>query len=201
MKLYGYPTFRSQKIAIALTELGLDHERIKVDLGAGEHRGEEFKKINPMGLVPVLEDDGLVLSESNAILAYLGEREQRLWPTDARGKAAALKWLFFCSTTLEPSAGALWYEDVIAPRIGKDKDEELIAEHMKKMKRIASILEDHLQSNDWMNGDEYSLVDASFGPVLGALGMSRFNVLGYPGLQAYTMLTKERPSWGTLRKF
>jgi len=201
MKLYGYPTFRSQKIAIALTELGLEHERVKIDLGVGEHRSEEFKEIHPLGKVPVLEDDGMLLWESNAILAYLGEREQRLWPSDPKGKADALKWLFFCSSSLEPSAGTLWYEDVIAPRIGKEKNEELIAEHVKKMLPMAALLEDHLQSNGWMIGDEYSLVDAAFGPVLGALGMSRFNILGYPGLQAYCMLTKERASWGTIRKF
>lgn len=201
MKLYGYPTFRSQKIAIALTELGVEHERIKVDLGAGEQRSDAFRAINPNGHVPVLEDEGMLLWESNAILAYLGEKEGKLWPSDAKGKAEALRWLFYCTSTVEPVVGPLWYEDVIAPRIGREKDEELIASHMKSMTRIAALLEDHLQSNGWFLGDDYSLVDASFGPLLGALGLTRFNILDYPGIQAYCMLTKERESWGTIRKF
>ncbi len=201
MKLYGYPTFRSQKIAIALTELGVEHERIKVDLGAGEQRGEAFRALNPNGTVPVLEVDGLVLWESNAILTYLGEREGRLWPEDVIQRAEAHRWLYFCATELEPTAGPLWYEDVIAPRIGKEKDEALIAEKMKKMRRLSAVLESHLQSHDWFLGEEYSLVDSSYGPTLGAASMSRFPLGEYPALQAYMMLTKERESWGTIRKF
>lgn len=201
MKLYGYPTFRSQKIAIALSELGVEHERIKIDLGRGEQKSPEFARLNPNKHVPVLEDEDLILWESNAILAYLGEREGRLWPSDAKGKGDALRWLFYCTSTLEPVAGPIWYEDVIAPRIGQEKNEALIVENMMKMGRIAALLESHLQSNFWFLGDEYSLVDAAFGPVFGALGMSRFDLLAFPGIQAYMMLTKERPSWAEIRRF
>src|SRR5262245_3177100 len=95
MKLYSTFSLNPQKVLFALKELGLAAEIVEIDVFRGEQRTEQFTNLNPMQKLPVLDDDGFVLWESNAILAYLGEREGKLWPSDRRGRADAMRWLFF----------------------------------------------------------------------------------------------------------
>jgi len=76
MKLYYFPSPNPQKVTFALLELGLDCEIIPVDLAKGEQRQPAFLAVNPFGRVPVLADGDLTLSESPAILAYLGEKNR-----------------------------------------------------------------------------------------------------------------------------
>ena len=99
MKLYHFPSPNPQKVTFALKELGLDCEIVPVDLAKGEHRQPAFLALNPFGRAPVLVDGDLTLPESHAILAYLGEKTGRLWPTSAAGRAEALRWMFFRRST------------------------------------------------------------------------------------------------------
>src|SRR5215467_7840728 len=94
MKLYHFPSPNPQKVTFALLELGLDCEKIPVDLAKGEQREPAFLAVNPAGRVPVLVDDGVTLTESQAILVYLGDKTGRLWPASAAGRAQALQMAF-----------------------------------------------------------------------------------------------------------
>ena len=76
-----------------------------IDLAKGEHRQPAFLAKNPFGRVPVLVDGDLTLPESTAILASVGRRNTRLWPTSGAGRAEALHWLFFLSQHIMPPAG------------------------------------------------------------------------------------------------
>src|SRR5712692_11942441 len=102
MKLYHFPSPNPQKVTFALSELGLEYEMVPVDLAKGEQRKPEFLAVNPFGRVPVLVDGDLTLPESQAILAYLGEKTGRLWPGSIAGRADALRWLFFLAQELSP---------------------------------------------------------------------------------------------------
>src|SRR3974390_2159483 len=97
MKLYHFPSPNPQKVTFALLELGLDCEKIPVDLSKQEQRQPEFLAINPTGRVRVLVDGDGTSRESHAILAYLGETTGRLWPETAAARAEALQSLFFLS--------------------------------------------------------------------------------------------------------
>jgi glutathione S-transferase len=73
MRLYNFDSSSNPlKVRLALAELGLECELVTVNLFQGEQREETFRKVNPTGQVPVLQDGSLTLRESNAILAYLG---------------------------------------------------------------------------------------------------------------------------------
>ena len=92
MRLYDYwRSSAAYRVRIALNFKGLEYERTEVDLRAGAQRAPEFLALNPQGLVPVLEDDGAVLTQSLPILNYLEERypEPALLPKDAPGRAAS----------------------------------------------------------------------------------------------------------------
>jgi GST-like protein len=86
IKLYHFPSPNPQKVTFALKELDLDCEIVPVDLAKGEQREAAFRAVNPFGRVPVLVDGDLTLTESQAILVYLGEKTGRLWPTSASAR-------------------------------------------------------------------------------------------------------------------
>ena len=91
MRLYDYwRSSAAYRVRIALNFKGLAYEQVAVDLRAGAQRAPEFLALNPQGLVPVLEDDGAVLTQSLPILNYLEERypERSLLPKDLPGRAA-----------------------------------------------------------------------------------------------------------------
>jgi GST-like protein len=91
MKLYHYPSPNPQKVRFALLELGLQCEITPLDLSKDEQRKPEFLAINLLGRVPVLIDGDLTLWDSHAILAYLGDKTEKMWPTSAAGRADALR--------------------------------------------------------------------------------------------------------------
>jgi glutathione S-transferase len=126
MKLYHFPSPNPQKVTFALKELGLDCELVPVDLAKGEQREAAFRAVNPFGRVPVLVDGDLMLAESQAILAYLGEKTGRLWPTSAAERADALKWLFYLSQHIMPAAGEVALR-IRAKVLGIPLDEATVA--------------------------------------------------------------------------
>ncbi|MGH6904232.1 MAG: maleylacetoacetate isomerase [Geminicoccaceae bacterium] len=92
MRLYqNWRSSAAYRVRLALNYKGLSYEQVAIDLRQGEQRTPEFLKINPQGLVPVLEDDGIVLTQSLPILNYLEERypEPALLPKDLPGRATS----------------------------------------------------------------------------------------------------------------
>ena len=96
MKLYHHPlSGHAHRARLFLSLLGIEHELVQVDLAKREHKQEQFLKLNPFGQVPVLDDGGTIVSDSNAILVYLAKKTGRTdWlPEDPEGAAAVQRWL------------------------------------------------------------------------------------------------------------
>jgi glutathione S-transferase len=195
MQLYHFPSPNPQKVTFALKELGLDCELIPIDLAKGEHRQPGFLAVNPAGRAPVLVDGTLTLPESHAILAYLGEKTGRLWPTSAPGRAEALRWLFFLSQHVMPPAGevALRFR---AKLFGRPVDEPTVKRGEEALPPVLAILEKHLADNKWMMGAEFGLVDCAYCPVLNVIERSGFGFGEFPKVAAYLDACRARPSWG-----
>ena len=96
IKLYRHElSGHSHRVELFLNLLNVAYESIDVDLMAGEHKQAPFLALNPFGQVPVLVDEEVVVSDSNAILTYLAERfdaEHRWYPTDPVLRAAIQRW-------------------------------------------------------------------------------------------------------------
>lgn len=195
MKLYWFWSFNPQKVRLALHELGLAHDLVAVDLFRGQQRHPDFVRLNPNAKVPVLEDGETVIWESNAILAYLGEREGRLWPKDAAGRANALRWLFFEARHLSESVGSLWFNDFVAPQAKIPADAAAYERGAREIAAPLRVLEAQLAAHAFVCGESFSLVDCCYAPVLDALSLSHFELGGHPALRAYLERMRQRPSW------
>ncbi|MBV8120545.1 MAG: glutathione S-transferase family protein [Alphaproteobacteria bacterium] len=194
MQLYHFPSPNPQKVTFALKELGLDCELIPVDLAKGEHKQPAFLAVNPAGRVPVLVDNGATLTESQAILAYLGEKTGRLWPTSAAGRGEALQWLFFLAQHIMPPAGQVALR-VRARVTGIAVDEAAVAQGEQAIKAVLPIVEAHVARNRWMLGAEFSLVDCAYCPILNVVEKAGFSFADFPQVSDYLARSRARPAW------
>jgi len=99
---FAYGQVRDLRARWALEEAGLPY-RTKL-LQPGEQTKPEFRALQPFGQVPVLEEDGLVLFESGAIVLHIGERSETLLPKEPSARARAQQWLVAALNTIEPFA-------------------------------------------------------------------------------------------------
>ena len=195
MKLYYFPSPNPQKVQFALLELGLECEIVPVDLTKGDQRKPDFLALNPCGRVPVLVDGDLTLWDSHAILAYLGDKTGKLWPTSPAGRANALRWLFFLSGHISPSATDLAFNRIAAKLLGLPPDEGAIARGEKALPGVVSIVEAQLAKGKWLLGDEFTLVDCAYCPILNVIEKAGFGYGDFPKLRVYLDAIRARRAW------
>lgn len=107
--LYHHPLSRAANVVWMLEEVGVEYQLRWVDMLAGAHKAPELLALNRMGKLPILTDDGTVVTESAAIAVYLGDRYAagRLAPMpDDPARGAYLRWAFFTPSVMEPAAAA-----------------------------------------------------------------------------------------------
>ena len=104
LKLYGYRNGRTLRALWTLEEIGAQYDYVEVDLMRGEGREPWFLQINPGGKVPVLDDNGAIITESAAVCMHLAERfpECRLLPPPGTPeRTECYKWISFILTELD----------------------------------------------------------------------------------------------------
>jgi glutathione S-transferase len=195
MKLYYFPSPNPITVKFAMLELGVDCEMVPVDLTKGEQMQPSFLAMNPFGRVPVLVDGDLTLWESRAILAYLGEKTGKLWPTTPAGRGDALRWLFFLAQHVSPPATDLAFNRIAAKLAGRPSDEAAIARGEQALPAVIKILEGQLAKNKWMLGADFSLVDCAYGSVLNVIEKAQFSFADFPKVKAYLDAVRARPAW------
>ena len=90
--LYDFPlSGHCHRVRLFLSLIGLEYQRIELDLLNGEHKQKPYIDINPLGLVPSLIDDDFVLRDSNAILVYLAKKYAPDWYSDDVQTASAIQ--------------------------------------------------------------------------------------------------------------
>jgi glutathione S-transferase len=119
--LHYAPRTRSFRALWFLEELGRPYRIALVDIEKGEHKRPEFLKLNPMGKLPAVVDQGVPIAESGAILLYLADKYSSgvLAPRpDDPKRADYLRWLFFAAGVMEPAFGEKFFkwQDVPARR-------------------------------------------------------------------------------------
>ena len=180
LKFYFNGAPNPNKVALFLEESGLPFELVPVDTRKGEQFKPEFLKVNPNSKVPAIDDDGVFMFDSNAILLYLAEKTGKFLPPNTpQNRARLLSWLMFIATGLGPYSGQAVHFKNFAP---KDKDlDYALNRYLFEAHRHYKILDDHLAKSRYMVGDTYTIVDMAFwgwarlGPfVLGEEGFAKY---------------------------
>jgi GSH-dependent disulfide-bond oxidoreductase len=168
LQLYSLPTPNGVKVSIALEELGLPYEPHLVSFQTNDQLTPEFLSLNPNNKIPAIIDPNgpngqpLALFESGAILLYLAEKTGKLLPTDPAQRYQAIQWLMFQMGGIGPMFGQLGFFHKFA---GKDyEDKRPRDRYLAESKRLLGVLNTHLQGEQWMMGDDYSVVDIAIFP-------------------------------------
>lgn len=201
MRLYRHPLSACSRRAV-LTVLELDLasrvELVAVDLAKGAQRLPAHLALNPNGRVPVLDDDGFVLWESHAIMAYLCDQTpgQTLLPTDPRGRADVLRWMFWNTHHLSIGVSTLRRERVVKKILGQgDPDPVEVARGEGLVRQFGAILDDHLATRTWIAGERLSLADLSIASELTAWGPASLPLDDCRHVKAWLDRIASRPSW------
>ncbi len=155
IKLYRHElSGHAHRVELFLSLLGLDHELVDVDLVNGEHKQEAFRALNPFGQVPVIDDDGTIVSDSNAILVYLAKKYgTATWlPEDAESAARVTRWLSI-------AAGPVAFGPATA-RLITIFGAPLDAERAKTIAYgLFDVMEQELATRDWLAGSAVTIAD------------------------------------------
>ena len=184
------------KIPIALEELGVSYQLVRIDLARGDQKRPAFLADNPNGRIPVLIDDEgpgggrLSVFESGAILLYLAEKYGRLLPVDPRGRLRALEYLFFQVSGVGPMFGqAGWFK-----RSAPEPVTFAIERYQNEARRLTGVLEVRLAESKWLAGAEYSIADiANFG-WLRVASYAGVDLDDFPAVRAWVSAIAERPA-------
>ena len=183
LKFYFNGSPNPNKVALFLEETGLPYEAVAVDNRAGEQFAPAFLALNPNSKVPVIEDDGVVVFDSNAILLYLAEKTRQFLPPDTpKDRAELLSWLMFVATGIGPYCGQAVHFKHFAP-------EPVPYAHNRyqfEAKRHFKVLDERLAAHRFMLGDQYTIVDMD---VWGWSRMLTF-ILGEDAAAAYPNVTR-----------
>ena len=160
MKLYDMAlSGNCYKVRLMLALLGLDYDSTPISLRAGENRTPEFLSMNPLGKIPVLDDDGFVIRDSQAILLYLAAKYggPKWWPGEAAGQGEVMQWLSF-------AANEMWHGCAIARAIPKFNRQGDHAAAQAIARATLGILEGRLKGHDWLALGRPTIADVACYP-------------------------------------
>ena len=181
---------RDLRVQWALEEMGLPYRVQGVDHTAGETLGEAFAAISPVHQLPVLDDDGLILSESGAILIHLAEKSGRLIPADPKARAHVIQWTLAALSTVEGPIQPLKLMDLGA--MGDPGDVRAFLTGWTR--RVLDGVNRRLEGRDWIAADDFTIADLLLASVLRQIRHTDL-LDHYPNVKAFYARAMARPAW------
>jgi glutathione S-transferase len=178
---------------IVLEETGAPYEEKPTLLGKGEHKTEQYLKVNPRGKVPALDVDGKVLVENTAILSYLARRfpEKKLLPADPVDEARCISTMAWFSNSVHPP-----YTHYVRPeRFAEEESAQPTVKETGKKTFFTQCTEidSLLQGKEWIMGSQFTVADGYLFTMLRwGLGL-KFDLAQYPNIKAYFDRVGARP--------
>lgn len=152
-----------KKVLVVAEELAIPYERIDAGMQFGVVDTPEYRRLNPNGRVPTIEDGGFVLWESHAICRYLAMKYggEAIYPADATARASVDRWLDWVLSTVVPVDTPLFWGTIRTPP--EKRDSAAVAANTKKLADIFQILEARLAGRQHIDGDHVTLADLVLG--------------------------------------
>ena len=199
IKLYDYLlSVNCYKQRLLLSILDVPYETVDVDFYPGwEHKDAEFRKINPLGHIPVIDDDGYVLWDAHAILIYLASNYDPAgtwYPTsDPRRLGEVASWMLFAEGTTNTASAARLH-------VSLDYDFDLDA-CQAGAHRLFRVLDEHLwfreqEGQEWVaSGESPTIADIALFPDVALSEDGGISRLDYPALRRWTERVQRLPGF------
>jgi len=199
IKLHVFPpSARAFKVLFAANYLNIPYEMVFVDFAKAAHKTPEFASLNPNQRMPVLEEDGFVLWESNAIVQYLATKkpDSGLLPADLKARMAAVKWQFWEAAHWDPACAIFMFERVVKKIFNRgDADPAEIARGEVVMARLGPVLDGALQKTRYVAGDALTVADISLSAWFASADQAQYPLEPYRGIQRWITEIRALPSW------
>ena len=194
MKIHHAPNTRSVRIVWLLEELGLPYELAQYKLGDPSMRSPEYRKVHPMGRVPALEDGGVTLFESGAIVEYVLTRhgEGRMQPAvEAPEFPMYLQWLHYAEGMLMPPVNIIVVETILLPP--ERRNEVNVGRATKLLGQMLSAVDTHMSGREYLAGD-FSGADIMTGHACTVARRLGADVSDKPNVESYIERCNARPA-------
>ena len=196
MKLHYHPlSGHAHRVRLFLSLLGIAHELVPVDLMAGAHKQPDFLQMNRFGQVPVLDDDGVIVSDSNAILVYLAKKHRRAdWlPETPEGAAAVQRWL-------SVAAGQIAFGPAAARLVtlfgAKFNAEDVIG----RAHAVLKVIDEELAGRKWIAANNPTIADVALYSYIARAPEGNVDLTAYGNVNAWLGRIEALPGFVAFQK-
>jgi glutathione S-transferase len=201
MKLHFHPaSTASRPVVLFCAEENISYEPVVVDIMTGAHMKEPFAALNPSKMIPVLEDDGLVLTESSAILKYLADKTgSTAYPKDLKQRARVNERMDWFNTQHYRDWGYNLIYPQVFPHHKRPSDDS--QQHTLEWGRARSegwlqILNDNvIGKNKFLCGDQITIADYFGAEILSAGDLIGVSFKRFPNVDRWMSTMRALPSW------
>jgi glutathione S-transferase len=180
---------RDLRVLWALEEMGMPYEIVGMDHPNHDLDSPAFRAKNPFGQIPVIDDDGVIVTESGAIVLYLARKSGTLMPRELAGEAQVLRWSIAALSTVELPLLALWFVNISDGKGTKPSE----ALHRWSELRLGH-LDGWLANRQFVATEEFTVADIMMTHVLGG-GTDQNLLKPYANVLAYQKRCTERQAW------
>ncbi|MEO0411707.1 MAG: glutathione S-transferase family protein [Pseudomonadota bacterium] len=198
MKLFGFPySHNTRKVLATAHALDVELELVIVNLLEKESYTPAFKRKNPNGLTPVLEDGDFLLWESGAIMQYLCAHKpgNSLYPDAPAARAKVDQWLYWNARHWDTALDTMLIERLIKPLEGNQGDEEIAKRAEADGAVRAQVLGDHLASQPFVTGEDFTLADIALASLLAYHHLCPLPIIDQPNILSWYDRVKAQPCW------
>ena len=199
LKIHAFPVSpRAFKVLSFANHIAIPYEFVLCDLTKGAQRSAEFTALNINQRMPVLEEDGWTLWESNAIVQYLATKkpELGLLPKDERARADISRWMFWESAHWDQACAILIFERFVKGFFGRGgPDPAEVEKGLAQFNRAAKALDQHLKGRNYLCGDALSVADFSIGAPLIMAERASLPLDDYPEIRRWYASLAALPAW------
>ena len=183
-----------KKAMWCVAELGLAHERIDAGMQYGVVNTPEYRRMNPTGLVPTIDDDGFTLWESHSIVRYLCAKHSAgtLWPADLRARADAERWMDWAFAFQSAMRNVFWGLIRTPP---EKRDPNAIEDARKKTIALLPILEQTLARQPYVAGRSFTMGDIPIGCEIQRYMRVPIERPPFPAVEAWFERLRERAAF------
>ncbi len=180
----------SHRIELFLSLLGLPFERVDIDLAAGAHKQLEFLQLNPFGQVPAINDNGVIVPDSNAILVYLATKyADASWlPRDPQGAAAVQRWLSVAAGQIAYGPAAARLVTVFGAKLDHERAKTIAH-------NLFQLMDAHLKGQQFLTGDTPTIADVAGYSYIAHAPEGDVSLQSYPNLQAWVTRIEQLPGF------